>query len=82
MGVGTLLRSSNKQLRARVQELESDLAESAGQLETHKSQVAQHFEQTVIARAKERLSDSDDESLLEAVNVADAETFVVTTEWR
>lgn len=44
--------------------------------------VAQHFEQTVIARAKERLVDSEDTALLEAVVAADAQTFVVSTEWR
>ena len=44
--------------------------------------VAQHFQQTLVARGLERLRDSDDRALVEALLAAEAQRFVVTCEWR
>lgn len=44
--------------------------------------VAQHFHQTVVSRASERLADSDDLALAEALAAAEQQTLIVTTEWR
>ena len=44
--------------------------------------VAQHFHQTVVARAHERLEDSDDRSLLDALEAATSRELIVSTEWR
>ena len=44
--------------------------------------VAQHFQQTLVARALERLRDSDDRPLVEALLAAESQRFVVSCEWR
>ncbi|MDH3498908.1 MAG: MerR family transcriptional regulator [Acidimicrobiia bacterium] len=44
--------------------------------------VAQHFQQTLVSRALERLRDSDDRALVEALLAAEAQRFVVSCEWR
>ncbi len=44
--------------------------------------VAQHFEQALVHRALERLRDSDDRALVEALLTAEAQRFVVSCEWR
>ena len=44
--------------------------------------VAQHFHQTVVSRASERLADSDDLALAEALAAAEQQTLIVTTEWQ
>ena len=44
--------------------------------------VAQHFHHTVVSRVKERLEDSEDEALVEALENAGKQQFVVSTEWR
>ena len=44
--------------------------------------VAQHFHQTVMHRAADRLRDSDDTALAEALEAAETRTLTVTTEWQ
>ena len=44
--------------------------------------VAQHFHQTVVSRATERLEDSDDVALAKALADAEAQALIVTTEWQ
>jgi DNA-binding transcriptional MerR regulator len=44
--------------------------------------VAQHFHQTLISRALERLKDSDDRALVEALLAAESQRLVIATEWR
>lgn len=44
--------------------------------------VGQHFLQTVVTRAAERLEGSDDAALVEAIEAAQAQTLIVTTEWQ
>jgi DNA-binding transcriptional MerR regulator len=44
--------------------------------------VAQHFYQTLVARALHRLEDSDDESMLDAVRGVTGRDLVISTEWR
>ena len=44
--------------------------------------VAQHFHQTVVTRASERLEGSDDTALAQALADAEAQTLTVTTEWQ
>lgn len=44
--------------------------------------VAQHFHQTVVTRALERLETSEDRSLHEALTRANAQKLIVSTEWR
>ena len=44
--------------------------------------VAQHFQQTVFNRARERLADSEDRALIRALEEAAKRNLVVTAEWR
>lgn len=44
--------------------------------------VAQHFHQTLVARALHRLEDSDDDSVLDALRTVTDRDLVITTEWR
>lgn len=44
--------------------------------------VAQHFQQTLVSRALERLRDSDDRALVEALLAVESQRFVVSCEWR
>ena len=44
--------------------------------------VAQHFHQTLVSRATERLDGSADVALAKALADAEAQTLIVTTEWR
>lgn len=44
--------------------------------------VAQHFHHTVVSRVKERLEDSEDEALIEALENAGRQQFIVSAEWR
>ena len=44
--------------------------------------VAQHFHQTVVSSASERLVGSKDEALARALTDAEAQSLIVTTEWR
>ena len=44
--------------------------------------VAQHFHQTVVSRASDRLEGSDDAALSKALADAETQTLIVTTEWR
>lgn len=61
----------------------SDLAHLFQVLLSHVTRlVAQHFHQTVVSRASERLADSDDLALAQALAAAEQQTLIVTTEWR
>ena len=61
----------------------SDLANLFQFLLAHVTRlVAQHFHQTVVSRASERLEDSDDLALTKALAAAEAQTLIVNTEWR
>ena len=44
--------------------------------------VAQHFQQTVFNRARERLAESEDRALIRALEEAAKRNLVVTAEWR
>ncbi len=44
--------------------------------------VAQHFHQTVVARALEHLEDSEDRPLLDALTATSSRELIVSTEWR
>lgn len=60
-----------------------DLARLFRTLATHVTRlVAQHFHHTVVSRVKERLEDSEDEALVEALENAGNQQFIVSTEWR
>ncbi len=43
--------------------------------------VAQHFHHTVVSRVKERLEDSEDQALAEALESAGKQQFTVSVEW-
>lgn len=60
-----------------------DLAKLFRTLVTHVTRlVAQHFHHTVISRVKERLEDSEDAALVEALEKAGRQQFVISAEWR
>ena len=60
-----------------------DLAKLFRTLVTHVTRlVAQHFHHTVVSRVKERLEDSEDEALVQALENAGQQQFIVSTEWR
>ncbi len=61
----------------------ADLAKLFQLLLSHVTRlVAQHFHQTVVSRASERLEDSDDRALAQALAEAERQILVVTTEWQ
>jgi len=61
----------------------ADLAKLFQLLLSHVTRlVAQHFHQTVVSRASERLEDSDDRALAQALADAERQILVVTTEWQ
>lgn len=60
-----------------------DLAKLFRTLVTHVTRlVAQHFHHTVVSRVKERLEGSEDVALVEALESAGRQQFVISTEWR
>lgn len=60
-----------------------DLAKLFRTLVTHVTRlVAQHFHHTVVSRVKERLEDSEDAALVEALENAGKQQFIVSTEWQ
>lgn len=60
-----------------------DLAKLFRMLVAHVTRlVAQHFHHTVISRVKERLEGSEDLALIEALEKAGQQQFVISTEWR
>jgi len=44
--------------------------------------VAQHFHQTLVARALDRLKDSEDGSMLDALHAVTGRDLIISTEWR
>lgn len=60
-----------------------DLAKLFRSLASHVTRlVAQHFHHTVVSRVKERIEDSEDEPLVEALGNAGKQQLVISTEWR
>ena len=70
-------------VRSGLSDSSDDLAQLFRTLVSHVTRlVAQHFHHTVISRVKERLEGSEDLALVEALENAGRQQFVVSTEWR